>query len=88
MEINQTEKTLKALANRRRLKIIKYIFKNKKASVSELSEYLNLSLKSTSKHLLILKNVEILDSEQIRLTRFYALVYPLSPLVKEIVSMV
>lgn len=88
MEINQTEKTLKALANRRRLKIVKYIFKNKKSSVSELSEYLNLSLKSTSKHLLILKNAEILDSEQIRLTRFYALVYPLSPLVKEIVSMV
>jgi len=77
MNINQAEKTLKALANRRRLKIIEYLGGGKKASVSELAGHLKLSFKSTSKHLLILRNADIVESEQVSLARFYYLTRPL-----------
>jgi len=82
MEINKAEKLLKALANRRRLKTLAYLRKNGKASVGELSDYLKLSFKSTSKHLLALKVADLVESEQVGLTRFYFLVQPLDPLVK------
>ena len=82
MNINQTEKILKALANRRRLKIIEYLGGGKKASVSELAGHLKLSFKSTSKHLLILKSVDVIDSEQVSLARFYFLTKPFSALSK------
>ncbi len=88
METNQVEKILKALANRRRLKIVKYIARNGKATVSELSEHLNLSFKSTSKHVAVLRNADVVDSEQISLSRFYTLTRPMSSLTKEIISIV
>ncbi len=88
MEINQAEKVLKALANRRRLKIIKYVARNGRATVSELAEHLNLSFKSTSKHIAVLKNADVVDSEQISLSRFYTLTRPMSSLTKEIIFIV
>lgn len=88
MEINQAEKILKALANRRRLKIVKYLEKNKKASVTELAEYLKLSFKSTSRHLAVLKSADIVESEQVSLTCFYRLTEPVSPLISQLLSIV
>jgi DNA-binding transcriptional ArsR family regulator len=88
MEINQAEKILKALANRRRLKIIKYLNDNKKASVTELAGYLKLSFKSTSKHLAVFKNVDIVEAEQVSLSYFYSLAQPPNPLVKQLLSIV
>lgn len=88
MDINQTEKILKAMANRRRIKIIKYLGANKKASVTELSGYLKLSFKSTSKHLAVLKSADIVESEQVSLMYFYSLVYPINSLVKQLLSIV
>jgi len=88
MEINQAEKILKALANRRRLKIVKYLDTNRKASVTELSGYLKLSFKSTSKHMAVLKNADIVESEQVSLACFYGLSYPLNTLVKQLLSIV
>ena len=84
MDINQAEKFLKVLANRRRLKIIKYLSGGKKASVSELAEHLKLSFKSTSKHLLILKSADIVDGEQVSLARFYYLTQSLDSLLKSL----
>jgi len=67
------EKTLKALANRRRLQIIKYLKKEKEATVGEIAGYLKLSFKSTSKHLLILMNADILGKDQRSVSAFYSL---------------
>ncbi len=86
MEINQAEKIFKALANRRRLKIIKYLYNNKKASVTELAGHLNLSFKSTSKHLAVLKNADIVEAEQVSLAFFYSISQPPNPLVKQLLS--
>lgn len=84
MEINQTEKILKALANRRRLKIVKYLYQNKKATVTELAGHLKLSFKSTSKHLGVLRGANIIDSEQISLAKYYYLTTPTALFVKNI----
>lgn len=83
MDINQAEKIFKALANRRRLKIVEYLKGGKKASVGELAGYLKLSFKSTSKHLAVLKGADVVDSEQISLTSLYHLTNPLEVLLKQ-----
>jgi len=46
------EKVLKALANRRRLAILVFLKKNREGSVSRIAGAINLSFKSTSRHLI------------------------------------
>jgi len=64
MSEKELEKVLKALANKRRLAILKFIKKSNRASVGEIAGAIKLSFKATSKHLLILSNVDILEKEQ------------------------
>ena len=80
------EKILKALANRRRLEIIKYIKSKKEANVGEIAEHIKLSFKSTSRHLAILLGADILEKEQEGLTVFYSLGSKLASLAKSIIS--
>ena len=72
-DIKQTETTLKALANGRRLSIIKYLKHVHKASVGDIAAKIRLSFKSTSHHLLILLSVGILEREQVGLTMLYSI---------------
>jgi DNA-binding transcriptional ArsR family regulator len=88
MEITQVEKILKALANRRRLKILKYLKGGKKASVTELSDHLKITLKATSKHLTVLKGVDLVESEQVSLAIFYCLSSSLPKIVADILSFI
>ena len=67
------EKILKALANRRRLAIIKYLKNNREAPVGEIAGAIRLSFRSTSKHLGILSAADIIDREQRNLQIFYRL---------------
>lgn len=64
MKEKELERTLKALANRRRLAILSYLKKEREASVGEIAGEINLSLKATSKHLKIMDAVDIIDKEQ------------------------
>ncbi len=68
------ERTLKALANRRRLEILRMLQKNKEMAVSDIAGALKLSVKATSKHLTILFSVDILEREQRRLKVHYRIV--------------
>ena len=52
----------KALANVNRLKIIALLASGKSMTVTEIAEELDISFKSTSKHLIMLKNLGVLDS--------------------------
>ncbi len=81
------EKLLKALANKRRLAILKYLKNNKEASVSEIAEAISLSFKSTSRHIRILLSVSVLDREQRALSVYYCLDKNISSLLKLILSM-
>ncbi|MDO8594129.1 MAG: metalloregulator ArsR/SmtB family transcription factor [bacterium] len=62
--MKELERTLRALGNRRRLSIVQFLKRNKEATVTELSEAINLSFRSTSRHLSILFGVGILEKRQ------------------------
>ncbi|MES2023246.1 MAG: metalloregulator ArsR/SmtB family transcription factor [Patescibacteria group bacterium] len=82
------EKILKALANHRRLKILKYLRDKKIASVSILAEHLNLSFKSTSKHLAVLFGAGIVEKEQKNLSMLYSLANPLPKVAKQVIGLI
>lgn len=84
--IKNLEKLLKALGNRRRLAIIKYLMKEREANVANISENINLSFKSTSRHLSVLKQLDILDSRQQNLNVFYQLSDTKPKIVQEIIQ--
>ena len=72
------ERIMKALANRRRLAILRFLKngnekKENKASVGDIAEEIRLSFKATSKHLGILSAAGVVDREQRSLQMFYRL---------------
>ncbi len=71
--IKNLEKILKGLANRRRLAIARFLFRRKEASVADIARELGLSFKATSKHLVILRQLDIIDSRQEDLHVYYRL---------------
>lgn len=71
--MKELERILKSLANRRRLAILKYLKAKKEANVGDIADEINLSLKSTSRHLSVLAAADILEKEQRGLQVFYRL---------------
>ncbi len=69
--MRELEKILKALANRRRLAILKYLKEKKEAPVAEIADAIHLSFKATSKHLGILVVLDVVEREQRSLQMFY-----------------
>jgi len=84
--MNNLEKILKALANRRRLAVLKYIKNNKEAPVAEIAKAIHLSFKSTSRHLGILKAADILERDQRGLQMFYYISKNLDSSARHIIS--
>ncbi len=84
--MRKLEKTLKALANKRRLTIIKYLKKNREASVGEIAGAIRLFFRSTSKHLSVLSAADILEKEQKSTLVFYRLSDSLSQTARSIIS--
>lgn len=81
------EKILKAVANRRKLTIIKFLKSHREATVGEIAEVIRLSFKATSKHLAILSSVEIVDREQRSLQMFYRLASSQVPIAKHLIAL-
>ena len=73
MKEKELERILKALANKRRLAILRYLKKEKKASVGDIASEIRLSFTATSKHLHILAAVDIIEQEQRSLQVFYSI---------------
>ena len=67
----ELERIIKALANRRRLAILRYLKKGREVSVGDITEEINLSFKATSKHLAILAASQLVDRDQIGIKMFY-----------------
>jgi len=53
----------KALGNINRIKIIQMLAGGKSLSVTDIAGKIRVSIKSTSRHLMILRNFELLDAE-------------------------
>jgi len=81
------ERILKALANKRRLAILRYLKKEGEASVGNIAEEISLSFKATSKHLGILSAVDILDKEQRSSLMFYRLISQQKPPARRIIDL-
>jgi DNA-binding transcriptional ArsR family regulator len=73
MIIKDLEKQLKALSNKRRLNILSLLKERGPSAVGDIAKHIKLSLKSTSKHLLILYQANLLEREQHKLIVFYAI---------------
>lgn len=71
MNNNQKEKILKALANKRRLAIIKYLNRKGRAIVSDIAEEIKLSFRSTSRHLAVLIAADAVVRNQHGLNAYY-----------------
>ena len=76
------DRLLKILGNRRRLMILKFLLKEKRAVVTEIAGHLKLSIHATSRHLQKLSHVDILVSEPHSRYVQYELAKPLHPLVR------
>lgn len=85
--MKELERTLKSLANKRRLCIIQFLKKQKHASVGELAEAINLSFRSTSRHLSVLFGADILEKEQRSIQVYYRLNSKKSPMLHHILSL-
>ncbi|TSC68034.1 MAG: hypothetical protein G01um101472_187 [Parcubacteria group bacterium Gr01-1014_72] len=72
-DVRELERVLKALANRRRLGILKFLKLKKEAIVGEIAEAIRLSFKSTSRHLSILSGAGVVEREQRSTEVFYSI---------------
>ena len=81
------EKSLKALANRRRLAILAFLKKRKQASVGDIASEIKLSFRATSRHLGVLHNADILAREQQSLHMFYCIASDIPPPARAVVSL-
>ena len=70
-EAKMQERTIKAIANRRRVGILKYLKKEKQATVQEIARAIKLSMKATSRHLIILSGADIVEREQRSIHVYY-----------------
>ncbi len=68
---------MKALANRRRLVIVKLLEAKGSMSVGAIAQEIKLSFKATSAHLLLLYKAEFVEREQTSTTVLYSLTKPL-----------
>ena len=79
------ERVLKALANKRRLAVLKFLGKRKRASVGDIAEQIKLSFRATSQHLTILKSAGIIEQEG--LVVWHMLHAPKHPLVEKVLEL-
>ena len=80
--MKETEKLLKALANSRRLAIVRFLNTSRKATVGDVATQIKLSFKATSKHLGILRAADVVDREQVNLHMVYCLARPMHKILK------
>jgi predicted transcriptional regulator len=86
MNFKKETKIFKALGNENRLKIIKLLYPNNKLSVIEITDEINLSEKSTSKHLIQMANLNILENQGKEGRVYYYIDPKIDPKIKEIIE--
>ncbi len=66
-------KIFKAMGNERRFLILKYLLRKKELTVGQISELIELSFKSVSRHLAVLLNANLVEVRQVNINRFYSI---------------
>lgn len=72
--MEEKAKFFKALGNTRRLQILNILFKNKEMPVTDIAEHIDLSLKSTSKHLQKLEIAGFIKRKQRSFWGYYKII--------------
>jgi DNA-binding transcriptional ArsR family regulator len=86
--MSELERSLKALANRRRLGIVRYLKRARQASVGDIAAEIRLSLKATSNHLTRLASAEVVESNKIGLMVYYRLAEHLPKTVSRLLPLI
>ena len=73
MDEKELEKILKALANKRRLLMLKILKSRRRVSMGTMANIIKLSFRSTSTHFSILYAADLVDREQDGLSMYYSL---------------
>lgn len=81
----ELERVLKAVANKRRLAILRFLKKRKEATVGAVAEVIKLSFKSTSRHLSVLAAADIVEREQRSVEVYYRLANGMGTPISELV---
>ena len=81
-------KILKALANERRLKLLKEIYKAGSLNVGDAGGMLMLSFRSTSKHLQKLRDAGLLEARQVGAAVHYYASKEIDPKIKTIIEII
>ena len=84
--MKELEKQLKALANNRRLSILKFLKNHSKSPVGGVAKEIKLSFKATSKHLGILYSAGLVEKTQVSLSVLYSLVPILPKGIKNVID--
>lgn len=84
--MKELERTLKALANRRRLIIVQFLTNHQEAAVTDIAEQIPLSVKATSRHLQKLFSADILERRQRDKLVYYSLASSPPPLAKSMLK--
>lgn len=77
----------KALGNINRIKIIEMLSGGQSLSVTDIAGKIKISIKSTSRHLMILRNLELLDAEGKNGHVFYSLNKPVPEDIKRAIKL-
>ena len=88
MNEKELEKVLKALANKRRVAILKYLKRVGRASVGDIASTIKLSYRATSRHLMILSVSDILDKQQEGLIVYYFIPKSVHPTISKLLSII
>ena len=83
-EINELERLLKALANKRRLALLHLMQDGGERNVADLARAIRLSYRATSQHLRILDRAGLLERKQEGLEVYYSLAKHLPPVARKV----
>ena len=88
MTLRELEKIYRALGGRKRLEILKLLSSGKEYTVGDIAKSIRLSFKSTSKHLIILRQVGFLERRQAGYVGLYSLDEHLTSILKGLLEQV
>lgn len=80
------ERIFKALANRRRLAIVKLLKQHPRVAVGDIASHLKVSMPTASKHLSILAAADIVDYERVSLGIYYSLADKPTALMRDVLK--
>lgn len=88
MRLRELEKVYRALGARKRLEILKLLSDGQERTVSDITAAIHLSFKSTSKHLVQLRQVGFLERRQSGYVGLYKIDEGLSNLLQQLLKQV